>query len=174
MKKDPGLDVVGRLLRRLAQTFALTGATMAGAVGLMTVASVAGRALFTQPIPGDVELTQFGIALAISLSLGWCQLQGSNIIVDFFTDRLSVRPRQWLDASGALLLGVMCALLAWRAGAGAVAVREAGETSMILALPMWWAYASLAPGLALSALIAAYQAVMLALDRPLAALQGRR
>ena len=164
----------GRLLRRLAQTFALTGATTAGAVGLLTVASVAGRALFAQPIPGDVELTQFGIALSISLCLGWCQLQGSNIIVDFFTARLSLRRRRWLDASGALLLGVMCALLAWRAGAGAVAVREAGETSMILALPMWWAYGSLAPGLALSALIASYQAAMLALGRPLVALQRQR
>jgi TRAP-type C4-dicarboxylate transport system permease small subunit len=39
-----------------------------------------------------------------------------------------------------------------------MAVREAGETSMILDLPMWWTYASLAPGLALSALVALVQA----------------
>jgi TRAP-type C4-dicarboxylate transport system permease small subunit len=43
---------------------------------------------------------------------------------------------------------------------------------MILELPMWWAYASLAPGLALAALIAALQAVLLIAGRSLAQLQG--
>ena len=172
MTAEPRRGPIGVLLRRLAQTFALLGAATAALVALMTVASVVGRALITRPIPGDVELTQLGIALSISLCLGWCQLQGSNIIVDFFTHRLPTRQRQRLDAAGALLLGVMCALLSWRTGVGAVSVRDAGETSMILALPMWWAYASLAPGLVLSAAIALYQAVMLALGRPLTALQG--
>jgi len=32
---------------------------------------------------------------------------------------------------------------------------------MILGLPMWWAYASLAPGLLLSALVAVWQASLL-------------
>ena len=45
-----------------------------------------------------------------------------------------------------------------RTASGALAVAEANETSMILGLPMWWAYAVLAPGLALTALIALVQA----------------
>ena len=52
----------------------------------------------------------------------------------------------------------MCALLAWRTAVGAAAVHEAGETTMILGLPMWWVYASLAPGLALTAWVALVQA----------------
>lgn len=165
--------MTGRALRWLAQVFALLGAATAGGVALLTVASSAGRALFARPIAGDVELAQFGIALSISLCLGWCQVQGSNLIVDFFTQRLGPRPRRTLDAAGALLLALMCGLLAWRAAAGAIDVRAAGETSMILALPMWWLYASLAPGLALAGLVALYQASLLALGRPLSALQGR-
>jgi TRAP-type C4-dicarboxylate transport system permease small subunit len=164
--------VTGRALRWLAQAFALLGAATAALVALLTVASIAGRALLAQPIPGDVELTQFGSALSISLCLGWCQVQGSNLIVNFFTQRLPQRPRRTLDAAGALLLALMCGLLAWRAAAGSMDVRAAGETSMILGLPMWWLYASLAPGLALAGLIALYQAVLLARGRPLAALQA--
>jgi TRAP-type C4-dicarboxylate transport system permease small subunit len=136
------------------------------------VVSIAGRALFVKPIPGDVELTQVGIALAISLSLAWCQLRGGHIIVDFFTQRARARTRRTLDGIGALLLAVMCALLAWRTGVGAVASREAGETTFILALPMWGAYASLSPGLALSALIALRQAVLHFGLRPLEPLSG--
>lgn len=148
-----------RVLGALALWFGVAGAAVALLTGAMTVASVVGRAFFASPIQGDVELTQFGIALAISLGLPWCQLRRANIIVDFFTQGLRERPRRALDAAGALLLAAMCALLAWRSAAGAVAVREAFETSMILSLPMWWVYASLAPGLALAAAVALVQAV---------------
>ena len=149
---------LNRAASSLAWAFALAGGAVACGVALMTVASIAGRALIAKPIPGDVELTQFGIGLSISLCLPWCQLHGSNIIVDFFTQTVSARSLRRLDAFGALLLALMTALLAWRTATGALAIHEAGETSMILGLPMWWAYAVLAPGLALTALIALLQA----------------
>jgi TRAP-type C4-dicarboxylate transport system permease small subunit len=145
-------------LRSLSLGFAVIGGGVACVVAAMTVTSIAMRALLSRPIAGDVELTQMGIALSISLCLPWAQLHGANIIVDFFTQRLPRTMNRRLDAVGALLLAAMCALLSWRTSVGAIAVREAGETSMILDLPMWWAYASLAPGLALSALIALRQA----------------
>ncbi len=146
------------LLRRMALVFAVVGSAVAMLTGVMTVVSVVGRAFLAAPVQGDVELTQFGIALAISLGLPWCQLRGANIIVDFFTQRASQRTQGVLDGIGAVLLAIMCGLLAWRTGVGAASVKAAGEQSMILALPMWWAYASLAPGLALAGLIALWQA----------------
>jgi TRAP-type C4-dicarboxylate transport system permease small subunit len=149
-----------KLLARLAWWFAVAGGFAAAVVALMVVASIVGRATVATPIQGDVELTQLGIAFCISLCLPWCQLHGSNIIVDFFTQKLRERTNRLLDGIGCLLVAVMCALLAWRTSVGAVAVREAHEASMILDLPMWWVYASLAPGLALEALVAAVQAVM--------------
>jgi TRAP-type C4-dicarboxylate transport system permease small subunit len=138
--------------------FALAGGTVASATALLTVASIAGRALWAKPIPGDVELTQFGVALTISLCLPWCQLHHSNIIVDFFTQRLPQAANRRLDGMGTLLLATMCALLAWRTAVGAVSVAGAGETSMIISLPMWWTYAMLAPGLALTTFIGLWQA----------------
>ena len=132
---------------------------MALAVGFMTTASVILRAIWSMPIPGDVEITQVGIALAISLCLPVCQLRRANILVDFFTQNCTGRTRQLLDGIGCWLLVLMYGLLAWRTATGAVSVREAGETTMILSVPMWWAYASLAPGLALAALIAALQGI---------------
>ncbi|HEX5685372.1 MAG TPA: TRAP transporter small permease [Ideonella sp.] len=150
--------MTGRTLRQLSLGFAVLGGGVACVVAAMTVTSIVMRALLSRPIAGDVELTQLGIALSISLCLPWAQLHGANIIVDFFTQRLPDRVNRRLDALGALMLAAMCALLSWRTSVGAIAVREAGETSMILGLPMWWAYASLAPGLALSGLIALVQA----------------
>jgi TRAP-type C4-dicarboxylate transport system permease small subunit len=155
------------LLRRVAHAFALAGAAVAMAVALTTVASVALRALTSRPIQGDVEITQFGIALAISLMLPWCQWRGANIIVDFFTQNLGAQRLRLLDGIGCLLIALMYVLLAWRTGVGAQAVSAAGETSMIRSLPMWWVYASLAPGLALAAMIALAQAAMHFTGRPL-------
>lgn len=146
------------LLRRIASVFAVLGSLSALAAAIMTVISVVGRAVISAPIQGDVELTQFAVAFAISLCLPWCQLRGANIIVDFFTQNLSSGARGVLDGIGSILLAVMFGLLAWRTGVGALAVMEAGETSMIRGLPMWWVYASLAPGLLLAAVIALVQA----------------
>jgi TRAP-type C4-dicarboxylate transport system permease small subunit len=155
-------------LKGLARLFAMLGGGVACAVAAMTVSSIVMRATLSRPIAGDVELTQLGVALAISLCLPWAQLHGANIIVDFFTQAMHERSRRRLDAVGALLLAAMCALLSWRTSVGALAVREAGETSMILDLPMWWIYAALAPGLALTALIALVQAWRGARGQPLA------
>jgi TRAP-type C4-dicarboxylate transport system permease small subunit len=159
---------VSRALRRLAWIFAIAGGLCAVAVALMTVVSVIGRAGFRSPVPGDVELTQLGIAWAISLCLPWCQLHGGNIIVDFFTQGAGQRAQRWMDAAGCVLLALMAAVLAWRTAAGALVVHGAGETSMILGMPGWWVYAGLAPGLALSGLVALVQAARLASGRDLA------
>ena len=160
------------VLRRFAEAFALAGSAMACAAALLVTSSITLRALTTRPIQGDVELTQFAIAIAISLALPWCQLRGANIIVDFFTQRLSARQSRRLDGIGALLVALLCALLAWRTSVGALSVYQATETSMILGLPMWWVYASLAPGLALTALVALVQAGLHFREAPLAALWG--
>lgn len=159
-------------LRGLSRVFAIAGSAVALGIAAMVVVSISSRALGAGPIAGDVELTQVGIALAISLGLPWSQLRGSNIIVDFFTQSWRQARVRALDGIGCLLLAAMCLLLAWRTGAGALAVREAGETTMIISLPMWWAYASLAPGLGLTALVALRQALLYFSNRPLTLLAG--
>ncbi len=147
------------LLGRIARAFAWLGGASALAVAVMTITSVVLRAITSKPIPGDLEITQMGIAIALSLCIPWCQLRGANIIVDFFTQRLATRTHRLLDGVGCVLIALMYAVLAWRTSAGAWSVRAANETTMIIELPMWWAYAFLAPGLALAAVIALVQAM---------------
>jgi TRAP-type C4-dicarboxylate transport system permease small subunit len=161
-----------RLINRVAWLFAMIGGLCASLVAAMVVISIAGRSLLSKPISGDVELTQFGIAVCISLCLPWCQVHGANIIVDFFTQKVSAATRRFLDGIGALLLALMVGLLSWRTSAGALAVHEAGETTMILGLPMWWTYALLAPGLALTCVVALIQAGMYFSGRDVKALQA--
>lgn len=150
----------------------MAGAAFALLIGAMTTWSVIGRALFQAPLQGDVEIVQMGIALSLSLCLPWCQWRGANILVDFFTQSASPQTVSRLDALGSLLLALMYAVLSWRSAAGAAVAYESFEATMILGLPMWWAYACLAPGLALAALVALFQAWQLAQGRSLADLQA--
>lgn len=145
-------------LRSLSYFSAVMGGIAALGVAGLTSYSVIQRALTTKPVNGDIELVQAGIALAITLCLPWCQLHKGNIIVDFFTQRMSQKSLKRLDGVGALLMAVMYLLLAWRTAVGAQTVYAAHEMTMALELPMWWTYACLAPGLALAGLIALAQA----------------
>lgn len=139
------------MMAAACRCLALAGGAIFALLTLMSVISIAGR-LVGRPIPGDFELVQLGCAVAISCCLPYCQLRRGHIIVDFFTTRVSERTRGALDAVGALLLALVMALVTWRTGVGALAMKASGESSMIMGVPVWYAYALMTPGFALTAL----------------------
>ena len=150
-----------RWVERAALFFAVLGGIVLMLIALMTVASVIGRAGFGKPVPGDIELTQYAIAVAISAFLPYCLFSGGNLIVDFFTAKAKQRTKRLLDAIGALTLAFAMGLFAWRTTVGMLSVKEAGETSMVISVPLWWTYAGMAPCFALATLAALALAVKL-------------
>jgi TRAP-type C4-dicarboxylate transport system permease small subunit len=143
-----------RALSAAATAFALLGGVIVVLVAGLTVVSVVGRWAFATPIPGDVELVQLGTAGALALFLPYCQLHGSHLIVDIFTVRSGAVLHRWLDAFAHVVAAGVLALLAVRAAWGVESLRAAAETSMVLGVPLWLAYAPMVPSLALAALIA--------------------
>ena len=150
-----------RWVERAALFFAMLGGVLRMLIALMTVASVIGRAGFGKPVPGDIEITQYAIAVAISAFLPYCLFSGGNLIVDFFTAKAKERTRRTLDAIGALTLAFAMGLFAWRTVVGMFSVKDAGETSMVVSVPLWWTYAGMAPCFALATLAALALAVKL-------------
>ena len=149
------------LLQRLCDWNAVIGGSVLVAIAAVTVVSVVGRAFFSHPILGDVELVQLGLAVVVASFLPCTQYRRANIVVDFFTSNASLRAQRAMDAFGtALYTGVM-ALVVWRVAVGALAMRETQENSMLMALPLWWPYALMLPGLALCVAIGAQQTVAL-------------
>lgn len=139
------------LLARLCRAFALAGGALLAGFSLLAVVSIAGRACCNAPLPGDYELAQVTVAVAVSLCLPWCQWKRGHIAVDFFTARLSPRWQIRLDVLGQGLLAALLALVAWRTGLGARDAWLSGETTMILAFPVWLGFAGLVPGFVLAA-----------------------
>ena len=149
----------GMALLAVCKIAAVAGALVFTALVVMSVVSITGRKLWSAPVPGDVELLQMCSAFAAASFFAYCHLNRGDVKVDFFTDRLPWRVVHSLDAVGSLLVGLFGALIAWRTGAGAAMLRSAGETSMILGLPLWIGEALMVPGFVLLALAGFYMTV---------------
>lgn len=148
-----------RFLDLLARLFALLAGLLLTAVTLMTCASLIGRNTTGWTIIGDFELTGAAAGAAIAMFLPLAQLRRGNIVVDFFTTRASAATRHTLDRWGAALLAVMMVLMTWRSTVGGLSAWQTQAETMMLGLPEWIVYVGLVPPLALTALIAAVQAV---------------
>ena len=148
----------GRLLYRLSWLFAMAGGLLFIALVAMSIISIVGRKIAAAPVPGDIEMLQMGTAVASAALLPYCEMMAGHLRVDFFTARASARTRRLLDAFAHLLLGLVAALVAWRTGVAANALRLVGETSMMLSWPVWPAWAALVPSLALFSAAGFYNA----------------
>jgi TRAP-type C4-dicarboxylate transport system permease small subunit len=149
----------GRALYLASRYLAIAGGIVFVALVVMSIVSITGRKLFAWPVPGDVEVLQMCAAFASSCFFAYCHLAGGDVKVDFFTHNLAPRKVHAMDALGSLLVGVFGALIAWRTAAGALAVKEVGETSAILGWPVWIAQALMVPGFVLLAAAGFYTCV---------------
>ncbi|HEY2629862.1 MAG TPA: TRAP transporter small permease [Usitatibacter sp.] len=155
-KAPPGFGPAGYALLATSRVLALAGGGVFVALVAMSVVSITGRKLASAPIPGDVEILQMSAAFASASFFAYCHLMGGDVKVDFFTSFLRASFVRWLDAFGSLLYALIGAALAWRTAAGAIAVRAAEESSVVLGWPTWIAQILMVPGFILMALAGMY------------------
>ena len=147
-----------KLLEALAKLCAIAAGVLLTGITLMTCASLIGRNTSGWNLVGDFELTSVAAGAAIALFMPFCQVRRGNIIVDFFTTRLSDKSNAGLDRFGALLLALVFALLAWRTSLGGLNSFNTHSETQILGFPEWTAYVVMVPPFVLTAVIALWQA----------------
>ena len=164
-------DPVGRALLGLSKLVAIFGGMILVAITLLTVYSVIGRELVSlgwvpelfpfsliRPVTGDFELVELGCGVAIFAFLPYCQIVRGNVIVDFFTARSGRRTKSALSFVGDAAYSAIAIVLTWRLWLGAIDFRNYGETSMVLRVPIWWAYVPAFAILVLLSLVCLYTA----------------
>jgi len=147
-----------RILEKLAQASAILAGLLMTFITVMTCVSLIGRNTTGTTLAGDFELTGVAAGAAIALFMPWCQLRRGNIIVDFFTAKVSDRINAMLDRFGALLLGLVFAVLAWRTAVGGLNAWNSQSGTMMLGFPEWVVYVAMVPPFILTTIIALYQA----------------
>ena len=129
---------------RCAKWSAMLGGLVLCALTLMIVASVAGRAMIglgLGPVPGDFELVEAGTAVAVFFFLPWTYLRGGHATVDLLYMHLPKPVQRTVVALSDLLMLILWLALTWQLWVGMMEKREYLETTFILQMPVWWAYA---------------------------------
>ncbi len=147
---------IGRVLHRACRIFGYAGGGVLVALILLTVTSIVLREVTGRPIPGDFELVEIGCAIAMFAFLPYCQLVGGNVMVEFVTARAPAKLRGWLDALSNLTYTAIAALLAWRLALGGHDIFSYSETTMVLGVPVWWAFIPIVPAAVLLTMTCAY------------------
>lgn len=129
----------------VARAMAWFGAFVLVLLALMSVFSIAGRALSglgLGPVPGDFELVEAGAALAVFCFLPWAHLKRGHAVVDLFWRVYPAPLQRVLDVAADLLMLAAWLLLVWRMGVALLDYRANAEVTFILQFPVWWGYAA--------------------------------
>jgi TRAP-type C4-dicarboxylate transport system permease small subunit len=132
------------LIYRLARWTAIVGGLVLVALTLMVVASVAGRAMIglgLGPVPGDFELVEVGVGIAIFFFLPWCYLRGGHATVDLLYMHMPVWFKRSVDTFSDVAMLLVWLVLTWKLWEGMLEKKEYMETTFILQMPIWWAFA---------------------------------
>ena len=70
------------LARRISDRLALAGGVLLLGMAVLVTASVLRRWLTSQGVPGDFELLQTGLAVAVFAFMPLCQLRGGNLFAN--------------------------------------------------------------------------------------------
>ena len=147
-----------RRAERLGAALALVGAALSLFIAGLVTASVGLRWLTSNGVPGDFEMVQMAIALAIFSFLPYTQLRRGNMLVDTFTSRLPPGTVKAIDAFWDTVYAAVALLLGWRLAIGATDAINSHTSTMVLGLPVGWAImacAAMAGLLALASLVTA-------------------
>jgi TRAP-type C4-dicarboxylate transport system permease small subunit len=129
---------------RLANWTAIVGGIVLVALTLMVVASVAGRAMIglgLGPVPGDFELVEVGVGIAIFFFLPWCYLRGGHATVDLLYMHMPAWFRKGVDLFSDVAMLLVWLVLTWKLWEGMLEKKSYMETTFILQMPIWWAFA---------------------------------
>lgn len=142
----------GRLIARLAaliRLWALFGGLITLFLAFMTAASALSNLAFGKPFAADYELVKHLIAVAIFTFLPYCQLTGSNVTVDIFTEGMSARGKSAMAAFSSLFAAAFAGLLLVQMYSGFLSYLRYPEMTPVLHLPLWTAFPPILVSLAL-------------------------
>jgi TRAP-type C4-dicarboxylate transport system permease small subunit len=147
-------------VERITRWLAIVGGGLLLVAIVLTLVSVIGRYGFSQPLPGDYEIVEIVCAIGVFLFFPYTHATNSNITAEFFTSGLSERSKRFLDVIHDIVFALVAALLTWRVGSGLADKYLNGETSVLIGIPLWWAYSFAVLSMALLTIVCLWRITM--------------
>ena len=146
---------------RLARILAALGGAVVFGVALAVTLSVVMRVAGLQGLRGDFEMVEMSCVAAAGLFLPLCQLNRGHVMVDLFTTWAPRRVQAGLDWIWLMGFALGWAAVCYLTFHGLLEIRAYGDRTMLLSIPVWWAYVPSVLGLGAASLIAFAQALVL-------------
>lgn len=102
-----------------------------------TLVDVVGAKAFHWPLPGGLEVVYFSQLIAISAALAYSQIDGRQIRVELFIDRLPLKARAFFHGLAALLSLGLFIILIWKAYEYAQSLRAINEVTAAAKVPLY-------------------------------------
>lgn len=134
------MSLTAAALRKFIEIWALAGGILLLAIVLLNAASLTGNIFLNQPVPGDFEIVEMGVAVAVFAFLPYCQITGANVSADIFTSKAGPRTIRVLSAIASMVAFAFATLLLWRMYLGLLDYREYREVTTIYETPIWIAF----------------------------------
>lgn len=146
------LSIAGRQLNGLAHSHVLSWRSPELASWLIEIG--------VGPINGDFELVEAGIAFAVFAFLPLCQITAGHASVDIFASFLPRVVNRFLRMAIEIVFALVLVVIAVQLFSGMLDKLKNGETSFLLAYPVWWAYALSLFGAIGAAIVGIYMAAV--------------
>jgi len=135
----PNFRLLTQLGEKLISVWALVGGLILLSVVSLNIGSIIGGIVLIH-VPGDFELTQIGVAVAVFCFLPYCQLHKHNVTADIFTFWANNKMILLLRIGGAVIALLFSILLLWRMTDGMLDQKKYDYTTAILQIPVWTAF----------------------------------
>jgi len=103
----------------------------------LTAADVLLRYFFDRPIAGSFEITEYLMAVCVSMTLAYCAFDDGHVRVDFVVSYLPERVRALIRAVITLLALIFFLLITWQSAIQAGIIRHSGAYSTVLHIPVF-------------------------------------
>jgi TRAP-type C4-dicarboxylate transport system permease small subunit len=141
------------MARFAAALLAFCAGAVLVALMLVTVVDVVGRYFFNAPLAGVLDLTQIAVVAMVYLGMAWATWCGAHASISVLYDRLPEPVARMLTRLINACSAALFFVIAWRSAVAGIQIREFGQSSQLLLLPLYPLYWVVVVGCTVTALI---------------------
>ncbi len=147
------------LPERLLRFGALVGGFVLLGLVLLVSASVFARYVLNQPLLGDKELVEMGMALVVMMAMPLTTFMNGHIRVDILDERIGDLGRYVGDLFARVVSCIVLVLLVQKTWDKTLDAHRYGDVTNMIEIPVWIAYGAITFGMGLYAIVLATQLI---------------
>jgi len=131
------LSALERAIRIVSKASFYAGSALLMIIMFLVTIDVGGRYFFNRPLLGVLEISEFLLAGAVLLGMGYTQFLHGHVMAEVVYDHLSPKTQVRLRVFHFMVGICIFSLVAWQSGIMAVEAWQNKLTSDVLRIPAW-------------------------------------